>query len=84
MKKKQIHYIWVHWYSSTGSSHSKLINNKSVDYGFAVRIIKRMDAKCLYMDRPDWLKDCTRITVSAQNIMDRNIYYKRVINITKQ
>lgn len=84
MKKKEIHYIWVHWDSSTGSTHSYLVSNKAMPFELAKKQIKSMSPEVLYRSCPDWLKDCVRITISAQNIINRDVRYKRIINIKKK
>lgn len=84
MEKKEIHYIWIYWESSTGSAHSRLVSNKTMPFESAKEQIKKMNPEVFYKSRPDWLKDCVRIVVSAQNIIDRSVYYKRIINIKKK
>lgn len=46
--------------------------------------ILRTSAKELLKHRPSWLKDCVRISVSAQDITTGEILYRRAINIKKK
>lgn len=43
----------------------------------AKEMILRTSAKELLKYRPSWLKDCVRISVSAQDITTGEILYKR-------
>lgn len=79
--RKEIHYIWIDWYSSTGSSKSTLIGNGRMALSEAKRMIAGMSAKALYRERPKWLNDCIKITISAQNITSGKVLYRRIINI---
>lgn len=47
----------------------------------AKEMILRTSAKELLKHRPSWLKDCVRISVSAQNITTGEVLYRRTINI---
>ena len=47
----------------------------------AKEMILRTSAKELLKHRPSWLKDCVRISVSAQDITTGEILYRRTINI---
>lgn len=49
----------------------------------AKEMILRTSAKELLKYRPSWLKDCVRISVSAQDITTGEILYRRTINIKK-
>lgn len=50
----------------------------------AKEMILRTSAKELLKHRPSWLKDCVRISVSAQNITTGEVLYRRTINIKKK
>lgn len=50
----------------------------------AKEMILRTSAKELLKYRPSWLKDCVRISVSAQDITTGEILYRRTINIKKK
>lgn len=50
----------------------------------AKKMILELSAKGLLKYRPSWLKDCVRISVSAQNIKTGKISYRRTINIKKK
>lgn len=76
--------IWINWVSSTGSESSRLISNRSMPVSDAKEMILRTSAKELLKYRPSWLKDCVRISVSAQDITTGEILYRRTINIKKK
>lgn len=76
--------IWINWVSSTGSKSSRLISNRSMPVSDAKEMILRMSAKELLKHRPSWLKDCVRISVSAQDITTGEVLYRRTINIKKK
>ena len=76
--------IWINWVSSTGSKSSRLISNRSMPVSDAKEMILRTSAKELLKHRPSWLKDCVRISVSAQNITTGEVLYRRTINIKKK
>lgn len=80
--ERTIHYIWIDWISSTGSKSSRLISNRSMPVSDAKEMILRTSAKELLKHRPSWLKDCVRISVSAQDITTGEIL--RTINIKKK
>ena len=50
----------------------------------AKEMILGLSAKELLKYRPSWLKDCVRISVSAQDITTGEILYRRTINIKKK
>lgn len=50
----------------------------------AKEMILRTSAKELLKYRPSWLKNCIRISVSAQNITTGKVLYRRTINIKKK
>ena len=64
----EVHYIWLDYESSTGSKSSKLIRNGCFTLNDAKEFIRSLRAKTLYENRPAFLKDCVKITLSAQNI----------------
>lgn len=76
--------IWINWVSSTGSKSSRLISNRSMPVSDAKEMILRMSAKELLKHRPSWLKDCVRISVSAQDITTGEVLYRRTISIKKK
>lgn len=82
--ERTIHNIWINWVSSTGSESSRLISNRSMPVSDAKEMILRTSAKELLKYRPSWLKDCVRISVSAQDITTGEILYRRTINIKKK
>ena len=82
--ERTIHYIWINWVSSKGSESSRLISNRSMPVSDAKEMILRTSAKELLKHRPSWLKDCVRISVSAQDITTGEILYRRTINIKKK
>ena len=78
---KEVHYIWLSYESSTGSSSSKLVRNGNYSLDGAKEFIKSISPKFLYKCRPRFLKDCVKITLSAQNILTSETLYRRVINV---
>lgn len=70
--ERTIHYIWINWVSSTGSESSRLISNRPMPVSDAKELILRTSAKELLKYRPSWLKDCVRISVSAQDSLRRS------------
>lgn len=82
--EQTIHYIWIDWVSSTGSESSRLISNRSMLASDAKEMILGLSAKELLKYRPSWLKDCVRISASAQNIKTGRVLYRRTINIKKK
>lgn len=50
----------------------------------AKEMILGLSAKELLRYRPSWLKNCVRVSVSAQNIKDGKVLYRRIINIKKK
>lgn len=50
----------------------------------AKEMILRTSAKELLKYRPSWLKDCVRISVSAQDITTGEVLYRRIINIKEE
>ena len=82
--ERTISYIWIDWVSSTGSKSSRLISNRSMPVSDAKEMILRTSAKELLKYRPSWLKDCVRISVSAQDITTGEVLYRRIINIKEE
>lgn len=82
--KKTIHYIWIDWVSSIGSKSSRLVSNRPMPVSDAKEMILELSAKELLKHRPSWLKDCVRISVSAQDITTGEVLYRRTINIKKK
>lgn len=82
--ERTIHYIRINRISYTGSKSSRLISNRSMPVSDAKEMILRTSAKELLKHRPSWLKDCVRISVSAQDITTGEILYGRTINIKKK
>lgn len=78
---KEVHYIWIDFESSTGSSKSILLRNGCFSLDGAKKFIKSLRPKTLYENRPTFLKDCVKITLTAQNIVSSNTLYRRTINI---
>lgn len=78
---KEVHYIWIDFESSTGSSKSILLRNGCFSLDGAKKFIKSLSPKTLYENRPTFLKDCVKITLTAQNIVSSNTLYRRTINI---
>lgn len=81
---KEVHYIWIDFESSTGSSKSILLRNGCFSLDGAKKFIKSLRPKTLYENRPTFLKDCVKITLTAQNIVSSNTLYRRTINIVAQ
>ena len=78
---KEVHYIWIDFESSTGSYKSILLRNGCFSLDGAKKFIKSLSPKTLYENRPTFLKDCVKITLTAQNIFSSNTLYRRTINI---
>lgn len=83
-KKRKEHYIRTDRISSAGSKSSRLISNRSVPVSDAKEMISGTGAEELLKHRPGRLKDCVRISVSAQDITAGEILYGRTVNIKKK
>ena len=78
---KEVHYIWIDFESSTGSYKSILLRNGCFFFFFSKKFIKSLCSITLCENRPTFLKDCVKITLTAQNIVSSNTLYRRTINI---
>lgn len=78
---KYVHYIWLSYESSTGSSQEILLRNGKFSLDGAKKFMHSITARALYKSKPQFLKDCVKITLSAQNILTSKTLYRRVINV---
>lgn len=76
---ERVHYIWITWYSSTGSKSSYLFYNGNCSLDEAKECINGSKGRDLFKCYPSFLKDCIKVRMSAQNIKTGKVLYEKVV-----
>lgn len=74
----EVHYIWITWFSSTGSSSSYLFYNGNCSLEEAKQCIDGTKRYSLFKSHPSFLKNVVSVEMTAQNIKTSKVLYKKV------
>lgn len=73
-------YIWIDWKSSTDSAQSMLHYAGKCELAEGIEAVRKIDEKQLVENRPKWLRDCTQIQITLQEISTGKTLYRRVLS----